>query len=73
MSNMEFNGYEDEERVLERKRIFGDGDEKSLRPVTFDDYCGQKKVKENLKIFRSRSALRPPGAREDYTCRYYCS
>ena len=48
---MEFNGYEDDERVLERKRIFSDGDEKNLRPVTFEDYHGQKKVKENLKIF----------------------
>lgn len=48
---MEFNGYEDDERVLERKRIFSDGDEKTLRPVTFEDYHGQKKVKENLKIF----------------------
>ena len=49
--DMDFNGYEDDERVLERKRIFSDGDDKSLRPVTFADYCGQKKVKENLKIF----------------------
>lgn len=48
---MEFNGYEEDERVLERKRIFSDGDEKTLRPVTFEDYHGQKKVKENLKIF----------------------
>ncbi|SCW27138.1 Holliday junction DNA helicase subunit RuvB [Ruminococcaceae bacterium YRB3002] len=48
---MEFNGYDDDERVLERKRILSDGDEKGLRPVSFDDYHGQKKVKENLKIF----------------------
>jgi len=48
---MDYNGYDDDERVLERRRIIGDGDEKSLRPVTFDEYHGQKKVKENLKIF----------------------
>ena len=48
---MDFNGYEDDERVIERKRILSDGDDKGLRPVTFDDYHGQKKVKENLKIF----------------------
>lgn len=43
-------GYE-EERVLGRTRQFNDIDEKSLRPVSFEDYSGQKKVKENLKIF----------------------
>ncbi len=46
-----FNGYEDEERVIGRTKQFGDNDEKNLRPVTFEDYSGQKKVKENLKIF----------------------
>ena len=25
--------------------------EKSLRPMYFDDYIGQKKIKDNLKIY----------------------
>lgn len=41
----------EEERVIGRTKQFGDTDEKSLRPLSFDDYSGQEKVKSNLKIF----------------------
>lgn len=44
-------GGNDEERVISRTKQVGDTDEKSLRPLTFDDYSGQEKVKTNLKIF----------------------
>ena len=43
--------YEDEERIIGRQKQFDDRDEKSLRPITFEEYSGQTKVKENLKIF----------------------
>ena len=46
-----YNGYEDEERVIGRSKQFDDRDEKTLRPITFEDYSGQSKVKDNLKIF----------------------
>lgn len=48
---MEFDSYEEQERIISRKQQFTDLDEKSLRPISFDDYKGQTKVKENLKIF----------------------
>lgn len=44
------NDYE-QDRVISRTKQVGDTDERSLRPVTFDDYSGQDKVKTNLKIF----------------------
>ena len=41
-----------EERFISSERIAGDGDvENILRPKTMDDYVGQEKVKENLKIY----------------------
>lgn len=46
----ENSGYDDE-RVIGRTRQVSDIDEKSLRPLSFDDYSGQEKVKTNLKIF----------------------
>ena len=49
--NMGYNSYDDEERVIGRSKQFDDRDEKTLRPITFEDYSGQTKVKENLKIF----------------------
>lgn len=51
-------GFEDEERVIGRQKQFDDRDEKNLRPITFEDYSGQKKVKENLKIFISAAKKR---------------
>ena len=43
--------YEEEERIIGRQKQFDDRDEKNLRPITFEEYSGQTKVKENLKIF----------------------
>ncbi|MBE6747314.1 MAG: Holliday junction branch migration DNA helicase RuvB [Ruminococcaceae bacterium] len=41
-----------EERIMSREFIRDDGDiELSLRPRVFEDYIGQEKVKENLKIY----------------------
>ena len=49
---MNFNEQEnEEERVLGRLRQPGDNEEKALRPITFEEYSGQTKVKTNLKIF----------------------
>ena len=49
---MNFNAQDnEEERVLGRLRQPGDAEEKALRPVTFEEYSGQTKVKTNLKIF----------------------
>ena len=31
--------------------------EKSLRPMYFDDYIGQKKIKDNLKIYNAYRVL----------------
>ena len=49
--NTGYSGYEDEERIIGRSKQFDDRDEKTLRPITFEDYSGQSKVKDNLKIF----------------------
>lgn len=46
-----FNDYDDEERVIGRTKQFDDKDEKTLRPITFEEYSGQDKVKSNLKIY----------------------
>lgn len=41
-----------DERFISSERIAGDGDvENILRPKTMDEYVGQDKVKENLKIY----------------------
>ena len=48
---MSFYDNDDEERVIGRTRQFEDGDEKTLRPITFEEYSGQDKIKTNLKIF----------------------
>ena len=41
-------------RVKETDREF----ERALRPLTFEDFQGQKKVVENLKIFVSAAKMR---------------
>jgi holliday junction DNA helicase RuvB len=43
--------YEDEDRVISAERSLEDSPENSLRPLTLDDFIGQKQVRENLKIF----------------------
>lgn len=47
---MNFDSF-DEERVIGRQKQAIDGDDKNIRPISFDDYSGQDKVKTNLKIF----------------------
>ncbi|MBN2851623.1 MAG: Holliday junction branch migration DNA helicase RuvB [Clostridia bacterium] len=39
------------ERTIESSFISQDFNENNLRPKTFDEYIGQKKAKENIKIF----------------------
>ena len=51
---MDFNNFGDfgeEDRIIGRQKQFDDRDEKNLRPITLDEYCGQEKVKTNLRIF----------------------
>ena len=48
---MNFNDYEEEERMIARDRLPEDRDEYGLRPLTWADYAGQKQVTDNLKIF----------------------
>ena len=47
-----FDGDNEElERIVDAKYMSEDGDsERSLRPTTLDEYVGQSKAKENLKI-----------------------
>ena len=40
----------DEERLIGTKAVSEDIDETSLRPRRLDEYIGQKKVKENMKV-----------------------
>lgn len=43
---------EDENRIITTAEMTEDGEnDRSLRPKTLDDYIGQKKAKENLKVF----------------------
>lgn len=49
---MDNYGYEGEEdRVIGRVQQPSDIDERSLRPLKLEDYSGQEKIKQNLKIF----------------------
>jgi len=41
----------DEERLIGRERRPEDRDEATLRPLHWDEYYGQARVKENLKVF----------------------
>ena len=41
----------DEERLIDTNAVGEDTDETSLRPRKFNEYIGQKKVKENLSVF----------------------
>ncbi|MBQ2931452.1 MAG: Holliday junction branch migration DNA helicase RuvB [Clostridia bacterium] len=44
--------FENESRIISAKEMGGDNEiEYGLRPKTLDDYIGQTKVKENLKVF----------------------
>ena len=48
---MEFTDFDHDDRMIARERLPEDRDEKSLRPLTWADYSGQKQVTDNLKIF----------------------
>ncbi len=41
----------DEPRIIDREIRLDDQDETSLRPITWDEYYGQKQVKHNLQVF----------------------
>lgn len=43
--------YEDDERMISSERTEEDSPESSLRPLSLDEFIGQKQVRENLKIF----------------------
>ena len=44
--------FENETRIVTQSQVSGDNEiEYSLRPKLLDDYIGQTKVKENLKVF----------------------
>jgi len=48
-----------EERITSPRELESEGDHlRSLRPVTFDEFIGQKKITENLKIFIQSAKLR---------------
>lgn len=53
-----FGSFGDEERIIGRQKQFGDRDEKTLRPVTLDEYSGQEKIKKNLSIFINAAKTR---------------
>ncbi|MBO7426082.1 MAG: Holliday junction branch migration DNA helicase RuvB [Clostridia bacterium] len=58
---MDFNNFGDfgeEDRIIGRQKQFDDRDEKNLRPITLDEYSGQEKVKNNLRIFISAAKKR---------------
>ena len=65
---MNYDGFDEEERVIGRTKQFDDRDEKNLRPITFEEYSGQKKVKENLSIFIN--AARKRGEALDHVLLY---
>ncbi len=48
---MEFEDFDQEERFLDRKMIETDGDEATLRPTRWEEYFGQKKAKDNLRVY----------------------
>ncbi len=51
--------YNQEERLLDASELTEDSEsENPLRPQTLNEYVGQKKVKENLKVFIEASKIR---------------
>ena len=55
---MDYNDFDEEERIIGRQKQFDDRDERGLRPITLDEYSGQEKVKTNLKIFMDAAKKR---------------
>ena len=54
-----------EGRIIDAVDLEGPGTDQGLRPTEFDEYIGQARVKENLRIFveAARRATRPPRRR----------
>ncbi len=48
---MDFDEFDQEERILDRNLVTADLDEATLRPTRWEDYFGQKVVKENLGVY----------------------
>ncbi|MCH5161561.1 MAG: Holliday junction branch migration DNA helicase RuvB [Clostridiales bacterium] len=48
----------DENRIVSSLELEEDDGDVSLRPITFDDYIGQEKVKANLKVYVEASKRR---------------
>lgn len=48
----------DDERILAPKELSEDNIQKSLRPKTFDEYIGQKDLKEKMNIFIKAAKMR---------------
>ena len=46
--NLSYNG---EERITDGELLPTDENENILRPTTLDEYVGQDKIKENLRVF----------------------
>ena len=56
--------------------------ERALRPLSFDDFAGQRKVTENLTVFVKAAVQRgealdhfaawPSGLRQNYISQHYC-
>ncbi len=57
-----------DERLLSRKTIRSDGREEGLRPSRLDEYFGQEKIKENIKI--SMEAAQARGEALDHVLLY---
>lgn len=67
--SIEFSGgMMDDERIVSSRHLNDDETEFSLRPRTMDEYIGQDKVKENLKIFIEAAKQR--GEPLDHTLLY---
>ena len=53
-----------------------DNEENNLRPQHLEDYIGQERAKQNLKIYLeaagSHSALRPAGSGQDHAGGHHC-
>ena len=66
-----------ERRVINTEFTAEDaGIENNLRPASLDEYIGQEKIKQNLRVFieafGSLPVLRTSGTWKDYTCGNYC-
>ena len=68
-------------KMMQPGMTAADSEENNLRPQHLEDYIGQEKVKQNLKIYLEAAkrrtdgphpALRPAGPWQDHTGRHHC-